>query len=151
MKLRHQDIRYKVIYQRGKINQSDYLSRHATSLSKLPQEQQEEAEELNRLFFTLHTTPVMDTIGISTIVDETKKDKTLIRLTKLLEKGKNCIPKNESKQVKQFKSIPNELTLSANGLILKGKELFYQRAFNKNPSNLHTEEHTQDKASLLED
>ena len=43
IKLRHQDIRFTVTYQRGKINQSDYLSRHAkpieklTTLAKFPQ------------------------------------------------------------------------------------------------------------------
>ena len=34
IKLRHQDIRIKVIYQQGKNNQADFLSRHAKSLQK---------------------------------------------------------------------------------------------------------------------
>ena len=37
VKLRHQDIRFQVAYQKGKINQADYLSRHGTPLETLSQ------------------------------------------------------------------------------------------------------------------
>ena len=40
IKLRNQDIRFTVTYQRRKINQSDYLSRHAKPIEKLTREEQ---------------------------------------------------------------------------------------------------------------
>jgi len=40
IRLRHQDIRFKVTYQQGKRNQADFLSRHAKPLNKLPIDQQ---------------------------------------------------------------------------------------------------------------
>ncbi|CAB4022967.1 Hypothetical predicted protein, partial [Paramuricea clavata] len=49
IKLRHQDIRFTVTYQRGKINQSDYLSRHAKPIEKLTREERQEADDLNNL------------------------------------------------------------------------------------------------------
>ena len=40
-------MQYKVVYQKGKVNQEDYLYRHVAHLSMLPQDQQEKAEEMN--------------------------------------------------------------------------------------------------------
>lgn len=36
IKLRHQDIRLNVVYQQAKINQSNYLPRHAIPIERLP-------------------------------------------------------------------------------------------------------------------
>ena len=48
------DINYYVEYQQGKVNESDYLSRHGKSFSTLPENEQMEADELHHLPHTLH-------------------------------------------------------------------------------------------------
>ena len=101
MTLRHQDIPYCVEYRKGALNQSDYMSRHSKPLSKLPKKQREECEELNNLLYSLHTTPVIDHIGLARIAEETSADKTLCP------------------DVQQFKQILPELTITGNGIILK--------------------------------
>ena len=80
IRLRHQDIRYTVKYQRGSSNQADYLSRHAKPIHMLDASEQNESEDLNNLLYILHTTPVMDHIGIATISNATNNDETLKQL-----------------------------------------------------------------------
>ena len=58
------------------------MSRPAKPLAKLPREQQAETEELNNLLYSLHSTPVMDQIGLSKIAKETLADKTLCKIKK---------------------------------------------------------------------
>ncbi len=116
VKLRHQDIRFTVAYQRGKINQSDYLSRHSKPLQKLSQSEQAEA---NNLLYMLHTTPALDCIGYARIAQCTKEDRTLARIRELINQGLTWIPKTETIEVQRFKSIPPQLTVTGNGMILK--------------------------------
>ncbi len=78
MKLLHQDVPYRVEYKRGSANLSDYLSRHATPLHMLSTDEQHEPDELNNLLYMLHTTPIMDNIGLATIAQHTDNDKVLI-------------------------------------------------------------------------
>ena len=49
IKLRHQDVRYNVVYQEGKPNEVDFTSRRAKPLQKLTRNEKEEAEKLNKL------------------------------------------------------------------------------------------------------
>ena len=133
IKLRHQDVRYEVVYQKGKANQADYLSRHAIPLENLTAEIQSEAEEMNKLLFLLHTTPITDTIGIRKICEETKTDKTLKKLSDIIKnKGHHFISKTAPQEIRKFSSILGELTVSGNGLILKGERIVL-------PKNLHHE------------
>ena len=74
MKLKHQDIPYTVEYRKGKLNLSDYMSRHGQPLKILPRDQQKEPDELNNLLYALHTTPVIDHIGLATIAKQTSVD-----------------------------------------------------------------------------
>ena len=126
VKLRHQDIRFHVSYQKGKINQADYLSRHGKPIEKLSPELQSEAEDLNNLLYVLHTTPVTDHIGLATISSETSKDKTLKTLSELIKSGHEEIDSNEFKDMKKllkFKNIYSELTVTGNNIILKGERM----------------------------
>ena len=54
-------------YQKGKMNQSDYLSKHGKPFSTLPENKQMEADELQNLSYSLHTKPVIDQLQISPI------------------------------------------------------------------------------------
>ena len=126
VKLRHQDIRFHVTYQKGKINQADYLSRHGKPIEKLSMDEQNEAEDLNNLLYMLHTTPVTDHIGLATIALETKKDPTLHKLVKIIRSGKSTIDTSEIKKMKslkKFKNIYSELTVTGNDIILKGERI----------------------------
>ena len=84
IKLRHQGIRFTVTYQRGKINQSDYLSRHTKPIEKLTREEQQETDHLNNLLYMLHTAPIIDCMGIGTIAQVTKNDPILSKIATLI-------------------------------------------------------------------
>ena len=130
MKLLHQDIPYRVEYQKGTSNMSDYLSRHATPLNMLSAEEQLEPDELNNLLYMLHTTPVMDSIGLATIAQHTNDDATLTALSKLVKAGHTWIPKNADAQLRKFSSIMPTITVTGNGILLKEERIIL-------PESLH--------------
>ena len=68
IKLHHQDINYQVMYQKSKLNHWDYLSRHGKPFELIPEAEQKETEDLHNLLYTVHTTPIIDNIGIASIV-----------------------------------------------------------------------------------
>ena len=56
IKLHHQDINYQVIYQKGKLNQSDYLSHHGKPFELIPETEQKETKDRHNLhLFSLKT------------------------------------------------------------------------------------------------
>ena len=71
----------------------------------------------------LHTTPVMDHIGIATIAQETSRDTTLKQLRDILLQSKTWIPKDASEKLKKFTKILPELTITGNGIILKSERI----------------------------
>ena len=123
VKLRHQDIPYLIEYRKGKLNQMDYMSRHAKPLSKVPKEEQREAEELNNLLYTLHTTPIIDHIGLATIAKETAADPVLKKVKEYVQNGKTWIPKDEDLNFQRFRQIMPEITITGNGVLLKGERM----------------------------
>ena len=96
VKLRYQDVRFTVAYERGKIIQSDHLSRCAKPLQKLPQSEEEEANDLNNLLYMLHTNPVLNCIGYARIAQCTKEDQNLVRIGELMNQGQTWIRKTEA-------------------------------------------------------
>ena len=123
VKFRHQDIAFKVVYQKGSSNQSDYLSRHAKPFSKTTDEEQHQANEINNHLYSLHTTPVIDHIGLATISKETQQDPTLKQLLHILQTSKTWIPKTAPEKLRKFDKILSELTVTGNGIILKGDRM----------------------------
>ena len=73
IKLRHQDINYQLIYQKGKLNQSH----HRKPLELIPETEQKRTKDLNNLLYTLHTTPFIESIGVTSIAKATKEDPVL--------------------------------------------------------------------------
>jgi hypothetical protein len=126
--LRHQDIPYSVEYRKGAFNQADFMSRRAKPLTKLPKKQQAESEELNNLLYTLHTTPVIDHIGLSRIAEETTADGTLSKIQKYIRSGQNWISKQESPEIQRFRTILPELTITGNG---RTTGLCFQQVYNR--------------------
>ena len=111
IKMRHQDIRFEVKYQKGKLNQTDYISRRGKPIEKVPVKEQKEVQDLNNLLYALHTTPIIDHISLATISRETVKDKTLSQLIKIVKKGDTWLPKNCSSKLRKFKEILPEITI----------------------------------------
>ena len=80
IKLRHQDIRFCVNYQKGQNNPADYLSQHALSWDLLNMFEKKESDDSTNLLYALHVTPVIDAIGIKEIAEHTTKDPVLYEL-----------------------------------------------------------------------
>jgi len=89
------------------------MSRNATPLSHLPIEQQNEPDDLNKLLYTLYTTPLTDHIGLASISAATTSDPILQQLTT----GQNWIPESARKNLND--SDP-EITVTGNGILCKG-------------------------------
>ena len=123
IKLNHQDVPYILEYRKGKLNRVDYTSRHARKLSKLPVEQQMEAQELNNLLYMLHTTPVVDHMSLGTIAKETHTDPVLSKVQGLVRQGKTWVTKRESDGVRKFEHILQEITIAGNGILFKDDKI----------------------------
>ena len=82
IKMRHQDVQFNVIYQKGMLNQTDFLSRRGKPLHKIPVEEQNELNDLNNLLYMLHTTPIIDHISIVCGTLDTNSAKTTLFLVK---------------------------------------------------------------------
>ena len=76
-KQHHQDIRFKVVYQKGTKNLTDYLSRRASPIAERTIEKQQQAESINNLLYTLPTTPIVDRLTLKAIAEEPEKDSVL--------------------------------------------------------------------------
>ena len=85
-KLRHQDIDFEVIWRAGKMNPSDYLSRHTSNISK---KYAAESLEDAKLLYTLHDTDyVLKEMTTELIKEELEKDDTLKAVMVHVQKGK---------------------------------------------------------------
>ena len=67
----------------------------------------------------MHTTPIIDNIGIATIAKETKEDSILAELMKIIRKGQKWIPKGSPDELKRYKSILDEITITGNDILMK--------------------------------
>ena len=131
IKMRHQDIRYEVTYQKGKLNQTDYISRRGKPIEKVPAKEQEELNDLNNLLYMLHTTPIIDHISLATISKETKKDETLKELLEIVKNGKTWLPKECSADLKKFKEILPEITITNNEILLKNERIILPKSLHE--------------------
>ena len=122
-KTNNQHINFKLIYQKGAKNQSDYLSRKSLPFDDNNAEEKEAAEDINNYLYTLHTTPIIDRITLKQIAEETSKDKTLSRLKQIIETGKPFIPKTEKGEILKFQPFLSEITVTGNGILLKADRI----------------------------
>jgi len=90
----------------------------------LPLSQQRECHELNNLLYILHTTPITDHISLADIAKKTGSDKGLSRIQIMVKKGKHSIPKEEAKDISKFEPLLSGLTITGNGVLLKGDRIF---------------------------
>ena len=93
IKSRNQDINYQLVYQKGIINETDYISRNAKPFKLLSQKEKKEADEINSLLYMIHTTPITDRMGLANIANETAKDPILSELTNIVKSGRTWMRK----------------------------------------------------------
>jgi len=122
--MRHQDVRFHVVYQKRSINQ-----RRGKPFAKIPKEQQDETNDLSNLLFTLHSTPVIDKLDLQVIAAETKKDETLSELINVIQCGRKWIPKMASGLLWKFQPILEEIMITLTGLLLKGDKIILPAKF----------------------
>ena len=125
IKLRHQDVRYEVSWKKGAVNPADYLSRHAVPRSKLSKVIQEESDELEKTIWYLHFGPYVESIAMHRIIDKTNQDPVLCNLKRCIKKGH--IPSDEE-SLQPFRKILDQLTVSDEGLIMKGEKIVLPEA-----------------------
>ena len=89
----------------------------------LSTDEQHEPDELNNLLYMLHTTPIMDNIGLATIAQHTDNDKVLSTLRKIVKSGQTWIPKDADEQLRKFTSILPSITVTGNGILLKEERI----------------------------
>ena len=53
-----------MIYQKGKLNQLDYLSLHGKPFELIPETEQKGTKNLHNLLYRLQTTPIVDNIEV---------------------------------------------------------------------------------------
>ena len=116
IKLRHQDVRYKLDWEKGARNPADFMSRHSTPFLALNKELQSEATEFEKTVWFLQFSPYTESISLEKIIKETKKDPILNSLKQYIRKG--YIPKAEE-SLKPYRKVFDQLAISDEELLLK--------------------------------
>jgi hypothetical protein len=124
IKPRHQDINYKVVWEKGATNAADYLSRHAMPLKHLPADIEEETKELEKTVWFIQYSPYTEAVSITQLIEQTKKDPLLNSLKKFICKG--YLPKSKRK-LSPYAKVWDQLTILDSGLIIKGGRLCFPR------------------------
>ena len=104
IKMRHQDIRFHLEYQKASDNCADFMSRHTKTWETIPKI--EKSNDLINLLYTLHISPVLDAIGIKTITEDTAKDPTLQKISKAIQTGRTSAIRNDPKLSNFWKIYP---------------------------------------------
>ena len=74
---------------------------------------------MNNLLYMLHTTPIIDKITLASISEETRRDSTLAEICKMVKQGNTYMPMDASEEVKRFKAILPEITITGNDILLE--------------------------------
>ena len=119
----NQDINCTVQYQQGKANHSDYLSRYDKPLSSFHEEEQNQMDDLHKLLYLLHMTPIINHLSIPSIATCTKEDPTLAQLLKIVKSGKTWIQKSSSIKLKMFEPTLSKITMTDNSILLKSESI----------------------------
>ena len=128
IKLRHQDIDYEVVWQKGTTNAADYLSRHAMPLKHMPKEIELETMELEKTVWFMQYSPYTEAVSITQLIEETNKDPVLRSLKNFMRKG--YLPKSK-KHLAPYSKIWDQLTALDTGLIMKGEKIVLPEAMIK--------------------
>jgi transposase InsO family protein len=119
IKLRHQDLQYKVKWRAGKENPADYFSRQAVPWQTQGQEIKSETEEDAKLTFMLLASHFNAAIGEQEIRLAYDTDEDLIILKSAIQI--QTPPTTEN--TKKYRHMFRELTITATGLIMRAERL----------------------------
>ena len=122
IKMRHQNIRFTLIYKKGSENIADYLSRHAQPWDTLPIHIQQESEDLRNLLYTLRLSPILDALGLKEIAVATTNDTILSKIQNKIKEGITYITSDEQ-DLTPFKKLLPEIGILANGTLLLGDRI----------------------------
>ena len=128
IKLRHQDLNYIVIWEKGELNIADYLSRHARPIKVLTRDEKEETTELEKTIWMLHFSPYTEAVSIDAIISSTAKDETLKSLKVSLQKG---YMSKHNKNLAAYSKVFDELSVSDTGIIMKGEKIILPQSLVK--------------------
>lgn len=128
IKMRHQDIQFDVVFQKGKLNQTDFISRRGKPYTKLNDAEQCEMNDLSNLLYTLHSTPVIDKIDLQRIADKTREDPVLRQIMQMVQQGKTWMSKEASPDMRKFAGVMGELMLTSSGILLKNDRIVLPHA-----------------------
>ena len=120
IKLRHQDIAYQVVYEKGEKNPADYLSRHAMPLNQIPSEQMEETNELEKTIWYLQYSPYLEAIKMESIVKETERDPVMKKLKDFLKKGHSH---TQDPDLKPYTKFVDKLMITQTGIVMKEERI----------------------------
>ena len=119
IKLRHQDIDFSVMYQKGKSNMSDYFSRHPVPFSDLDESIQEESKEHAKLLFSLTVCPYTQSIPREEIATESERDEIHRRLKLAILLG-HC--PSDDPDLTPYRKVFTELTI-VDDVIFRGNKV----------------------------
>ena len=121
--MRLQPYSFEVIYKKGSLNESDYMSRHPVSGQHEISDEGEIAEAYVN-FIVNHAVP--KSMTFNEIQEETIKDPTLTKVLESLISGKWD---NKDKDIQPFIKCANELTINkSQNIILKGTRIVIPKA-----------------------
>ena len=129
--LRLQPYAFKIQYRSGSENAADYLSRHPF---KKGEKQQEKLAEEYVNFLTRHSVPKAMTL--EEIARETKSDSTLQRLHPAIR-----LNMWDADCLKPYRCIKDELTIGAQGVILRGTRIIMPSSFHQRAIDIAHENH----------
>ena len=127
IKLRHQDVRFDLIWMKGSRNPADFMSRRGTPFNKLSKKLRTETTEFEKTVWFLQFAPYTEAISFNKIIKETQRDPLLSSLKECIHNG--YISKS-NEALKPYRKVFTELTISDEELILKGEKIVL-------PSSLH--------------
>ena len=133
VKLRHQDINYTVLYQKGSNNMSDYLSRHPIPLEDLPEHIQAENQDNTAFIFNLNVCSYTSAIPNNLLISETNSDKILQRLKHAIYLG-HC-PEDDP-DLKPYRRVFYELSINDNGTLLSDSRAVLPRSLQEQAIDL---------------
>ena len=132
--MRVQTYDMEILHQVGADNPADYLSRHPSAINKQSSREEKIAEEYVNYIVQ---TSLPKSMTLDTVLEETKKDKTLSVITDAILSGNWSSAKANTEEDCDKKTIQimfqcrKELSVSAEGVVLKGKQIVL-------PKSLHT-------------
>ena len=90
-----------------------------------------EEDELGSLLYTLHTTPVTDQLGISSIAKCTSEDPLMCKLLGIIKSENTWIPRTASKDLQKFRFIFEEITMTGNNIFLNSDRIILPEKLQK--------------------